>query len=571
MFMHPFTPRPLLLLLLPLAAQGQGERIWSDEFDGEGLPDPAKWRYDVGGGGWGNDEAQFYTDARTENARVEDGVLIIEARKEGWPAGRNPSNDYTSARLVTKGNGDWTYGRIEVRAKLPAGRGTWPAIWMLPTGREYGTWPRSGEIDIMEHVGYDMGTVHGSLHSLANNWLTGTQPTGSTQVDDVDTAFHVYAVEWSPEEITFSVDGNPFYTAANPGTGWEAWPFDQPFHLILNVAVGGFWGGREGIDPDIWPARMEVDYVRVYDLGDTVALDTDADGEPNATDADDDGDGLSDAEEHELGTNLIQADTDGDGYSDKEEVDAGTAPLLAGSFPGSDASILMINNDFQFGEEPWIVHTNFLDAEGNWTGQVGSWGGSYSVFDYVETRLDGSVVFSSYTGGDAPRAEHLLYQEWNPLQIELLPGDVIRFRGKAAADLSDPGMEATAFIRVLDFGFQPMPETVEVTVPAEATEFSLETTLGEEDINVLQAGVKITGPQAETGAVTFAGLETTLNEETWGKWPIPQPDLVDTGDWMGWLNIANEPFVWSYKLESWLYLQKDYISEGGGWTYVFRD
>jgi beta-glucanase (GH16 family) len=170
-----FTPRTLFLFfLLPLTAQGQGELIWSDEFDGEGLPDPAKWRYDVGGGGWGNDEAQDYTDARTENARVEGGVLIIEARKEGWPAGRNPSNDYTSARLVTKGNGDWRYGRMEVRAKLPAGRGTWPAIWMLPTGREYGTWPRSGEIDIMEHVGYDMGTIHGSLHSLANNWLTGT-------------------------------------------------------------------------------------------------------------------------------------------------------------------------------------------------------------------------------------------------------------------------------------------------------------------------------------------------------------------------------------------------------------
>lgn len=181
--------------------------VWSDEFDADGLPDGSKWMYDVGGDGWGNNEEQFYTEARLENARVESGVrvergvLIIEAHKEQWLA--NPVfqsyNDYTSARLVSKGSGDWLYGRIEVRAKLPAGRGTWPAIWMLPTGNAYGRWPRSGEIDIMEHVGFDMGQVHGSLHSLAHNWTTGTQPTGSTVLADVDTAFHDYAIEWSPD------------------------------------------------------------------------------------------------------------------------------------------------------------------------------------------------------------------------------------------------------------------------------------------------------------------------------------------------------------------------------------
>ena len=562
----------VLTTWLPLGSFGQAELIWSDEFEAEGLPDPAKWRYDVGGGGWGNDEAQFYTEARTENARVEDGVLVIEARQEPWPSARNPKNDYTSARLVSKGNGDWTYGRIEVRAKLPAGRGTWPAIWMLSTGKEYGTWPRSGEIDIMEHVGFDTGKVHGSLHSLENNWLTGTQPTGSTTIPDADATFHTYAIEWEPNTIRFLVDGAVYFSAVNPGTGWEAWPFDQPFHLILNLAVGGFWGGQEGIDPDIWPARMEIDFVRVYDLGDTPRLDTDEDGEPNATDEDDDGDGLSDAEEHELGTNLINPDTDGDGYTDFEEVEAGTSPLLAGSFPGSDETILMVNSDFAIGEEPWIVHTNLLDADGNWIGQVGSWGGSYSVFDYVEPALDGTAVFTSYTEEDAPRAEHLLYQEWNPLQMDLLPGDVIRFRGTAAAALSDPDMEATAFIRVLDFSFQPMAETVGIPVSAAESSFSLETTLGEEDVNVVQAGLKITGPQEKPGSITFSGLETTLNEERWGVWPVPEPNLVDTGDWMGWLNIAEEPLVWSYRLESWLYLREEYVTEnGGGWAYVFRD
>lgn len=565
---------PILLLLSltvsPVLAQGGGELIWSDEFEGDGLPDPTKWRYDVGGGGWGNNEAQFYTEEREENARVEDGVLIIEARKEPWPSARNPQNEYTSARLLTKGFGDWRYGRIEVRAKIPAGRGTWPAIWMLPTGNAYGTWPRSGEIDIMEHVGFDMGTVHGSLHSLANNWLTGTQPTGSTVVPDVDTAFHVYAVEWNPDSIRFLIDGTAYYTADNPGTGWKAWPFDQPFHLILNLAVGGFWGGQEGIDPDAWPARLEVDYVRVYDLGDTAVLDTDGDSVPNSTDPDDDGDGLTDAEEHELGTNLIVADTDGDGYSDFEEVEAGTFPLLAGSFPGSDESILMINNDFSFGAEPWIVHTNKLDAAGNWTGQAGSWGGAYSVFDYVTTEIDGDIIFSSYAGGDAPRAEHLLYQEWNPAVLELLPGDVIRFRGIAEATASAGDSVTQAFIRVLDFGFQKMPASVEWDIPEEATAFELETTLPEEDFNVLQVGVSITSAQTETATVTFRDLEATLNEPpTWAGWPRTG-DYVDTGDWLGWLYVAHEPFAWSYTLDNWLYIPAEGVTGSGGWAYVHR-
>jgi len=237
--------------------------VWSDEFEHPGLPDSTRWAYDVGDGcpglcGWGNEELQFYTDRRRENARVEDGHLVIEARKE--PAG---ARAYTSARLVTRGRADWTYGRFEIRARLPSGRGTWPALWMLPTGNAYGGWPASGEIDIMEHVGFAPDSVHGSVHTAAYNHIRRTQSTARIAVPDAERAFHVYAVEWTPARIDFFVDGTRYHSFANEHTGPEAWPFDRPFHLILNVAVGGMWGGMRGVDETIWPQRLVVDYVRV--------------------------------------------------------------------------------------------------------------------------------------------------------------------------------------------------------------------------------------------------------------------------------------------------------------------
>jgi beta-glucanase (GH16 family) len=233
--------------------------VWSDEFNGSGLPDASKWGYDVGGSGWGNGEAQYYTEARTENARVENGNLVIEARREAY-GGMN----YTSARLVTRNKGDWTYGRMQVRALIPSGRGTWPAIWMLPTDWQYGGWPDSGEIDIMEHVGFDVNNVHGTVHTKAYNHMIGTQKGATTWVGDATTAFHDYVVEWTPDRIDFYVDSNRYYSFANEGTGSAAWPFDKRFHLILNIAVGGSWGGVQGIDDGAFPQRMLVDYVRVY-------------------------------------------------------------------------------------------------------------------------------------------------------------------------------------------------------------------------------------------------------------------------------------------------------------------
>lgn len=235
--------------------------IWADEFDYQGLPDSTKWSYDVGGHGWGNNELQYYTERRLENAYVNNDRLYIQARKEQWQ-----ENAYTSARLVTRNKGDWTYGRFEIRARLPLGLGTWPAIWMLPTNWTYGDggWPDNGEIDIMEHVGFDPGVVHTTVHTHAYNWPAGTQRGESMRVNDVGSAFHVYAIEWRPERITAFVDSTEYFTFENEGTGWQVWPFDKDFHLLLNIAVGGNWGGAQGVDPNVFPQRMEIDYVRVY-------------------------------------------------------------------------------------------------------------------------------------------------------------------------------------------------------------------------------------------------------------------------------------------------------------------
>jgi len=249
----------LIALLAFNLAQAQKKLVWSDEFNYTGLPDSTKWGYDVGGHGWGNNELQFYNQNQPKNARVEGGYLIIEAHKEP-----KEGRDYTSARLISKNRGDWKYGRIEARAKLPSGRGIWPAIWMLPTDWKYGGWPASGEIDIMEFVGYQPDSVHGTVHTEAFNHSINTQKGKGLKFNDLSTAFHVYAIEWSADKIDFFVDDKLYLTFTNTGNGPAEWPFDQRFHLLLNIAVGGGWGGKMGIDTSIFPQRMEVDYVRVY-------------------------------------------------------------------------------------------------------------------------------------------------------------------------------------------------------------------------------------------------------------------------------------------------------------------
>ena len=235
--------------------------VWSDEFNINGLPDASKWSYDIGGNatGWGNNELQNYTQARLENAEVKDDFLYITARRESFGG-----KDYTSARLITKLKGDWLYGRVEVRAKLPDGRGMWPAIWMLPTDWAYGGWPASGEIDIMENVGYDPYVIVASAHTESYNHSIGTQKSANINVTTCYSDFHVYALEWEVKEYRVYVDNKLYFTFKNEGTGYKAWPFDKRFHLLLNVAVGGNWGGAQGVDNTIFPRQMVVDYVRIY-------------------------------------------------------------------------------------------------------------------------------------------------------------------------------------------------------------------------------------------------------------------------------------------------------------------
>jgi beta-glucanase (GH16 family) len=262
----------ILLCLLTLACSPQKKAtgnqkmklVWFDEFDGTGMPDTSKWSYDLGDGcpdicGWGNNEWQYYTKHRKENARLENGHLIIEARQE-----KIGTKDYTSARMVTKHKGDWTYGRLEIKAKLPKGRGVWPAIWMLSTDWKYGGWPESGEIDIMEHVGYMPDSIFGSVHTKRFNHIIRTQSTNGVARNDLSTAFHVYGIDWDADKIVFFIDDQPYHTFTNQHIDSDAWPFDQAFHLILNVAVGGNWGASGGVDPAIWPQQMDVDWVRVY-------------------------------------------------------------------------------------------------------------------------------------------------------------------------------------------------------------------------------------------------------------------------------------------------------------------
>ena len=235
--------------------------VWSDEFNDPNI-DMSKWDYDVGTGdwGWGNNEAQYYTYS-SYNSFIEDGKLIIKAMLQNY-GGAN----YTSARMVTKNHGDWTYGRFVVRAKMPAGLGTWPAIWMLPTDWVYGGWPYSGEIDIMEAVGFDHGTIHANAHCEIYNWWNGIPPTGGDLfVNDFNTEFHDYIIEWDENSIKWYVDDIQYHTYMNINQGSAYWPFDQDFHLLLNIAIGGTWGGQQGIDNSIFPVQMEVEYVRVYE------------------------------------------------------------------------------------------------------------------------------------------------------------------------------------------------------------------------------------------------------------------------------------------------------------------
>ena len=238
--------------------------VWNDEFDGPAL-NLEKWSFEIGGHGWGNNELQYYSDDDS-TAFIQDGKLVIRA--DLVPQGTGSSDNlryFSSARLRTAGKGDWRYGRIEVKAKLALGQGIWPAIWMLPTDWMYGGWPESGEIDIMEHVGYDPGRVHGSIHTGSYNHKINTQRGGSKLLDKISSKFYVYAIEWYEDRIDFLIDDAKYFSFQNDGKNdFNTWPFNQRFHLLINIAVGGDWPGSPD-ETTQFPTEMEVEYVRVYE------------------------------------------------------------------------------------------------------------------------------------------------------------------------------------------------------------------------------------------------------------------------------------------------------------------
>lgn len=231
--------------------------IWGDEFDRPGAPDPAKWDYERGL--IRNRESQYYTVDRRENARVEDGHLVITARREPWEGAT-----YTSASVTSLGKFSFRYGKLEIRAKVPAGRGTWPALWLLGENWKAVGWPRCGEIDLMEHVGYDPDRIHFTVHTGAFNHVKKTGVGRAITVPRAHERFHVFGFIWTPERIEFFFDGRKVHEFANDGQGVDHWPFDAPFFLLLNLAIGGEWGGQKGIDPSIFPVEYRVDYVRVW-------------------------------------------------------------------------------------------------------------------------------------------------------------------------------------------------------------------------------------------------------------------------------------------------------------------
>ncbi|MDR0413132.1 MAG: family 16 glycosylhydrolase [Dysgonamonadaceae bacterium] len=274
----------LIALLAVFAGQSLAQRqspytrlIWSDEFDGTGIPDPAKWSYEVGY--VRNGEMQYYTNARVENAYQEGGHLHIKAMKDDPvydDKGNllNTKNDrITSASIITKGKASWVYGRIEVRAKVPGpNKGSWPAIWMMPVANNWGNWPNSGEIDIMEHVGYSPEQTHFTSHTFHyhDSGAGGLRSTASDTPHIYDD-FHVFALEWDEEGLYWYLDDHklPVHEFYNESRGnqedWKVWPFQKNFYLILGLAYGGGWGGRLGVDYQL-PMEFLVDYVRVYKL-----------------------------------------------------------------------------------------------------------------------------------------------------------------------------------------------------------------------------------------------------------------------------------------------------------------
>lgn len=388
-----------------LQAQTCLELVHADEFNYTGLPDPDKWGYDVAGPGWVNNEEQNYVGYRQENSRVENGHLIIEARHDNFDG-----HPYSSARLNSNYKMMFRYGRVEFRAKLPGGRGTWPALWLMPndiyryattcsaqTGWVNGcdAWPNSGEIDVMEYVGYDAGVIHGSAHTKNANFQSGGNFTSHITIENETTEFHTYAIEWTENKIEYFVDDISYGVLNKPNDSWEDWPFDQPFYVIMNIAIGGSWGGAQGIDPNIFPAQMVVDYVRMYEFVDQPSSSPYNDAAQSIP-------GIIQAENYDEGCGTAV------GYMD-------LSPGNAGNTYRSDNVDIETNGD--------ITNVGWTEAgeELHYTVEVTSTG-TYDL-TVMSASLEAGGSFSLLVDGNAIVSNHSLpitggWQAWNPTTIE---------------------------------------------------------------------------------------------------------------------------------------------------------
>ena len=249
----------------PLRRPADARLVWRDEFNGRIL-DARKWRYDTGRNkkGWFNGELQYYSAGRPQNLRVVNGRLVIAARHETLSSASDwGGQHFTSSKIISRQA--WTYGFYEIRARLPCARGTWPAIWMLP--QDMKKWPDDGEIDIMEQVGAEPNLIYSSLHTALFNHVKKTQRRAQKLVPSSCSRFHIYQLDWRPSSISIGVDGAGILRVVNDQPGGKgAWPFNTPFEIILNLAIGGDWAAAKGIDDAAMPQLMEVDYVRVWQV-----------------------------------------------------------------------------------------------------------------------------------------------------------------------------------------------------------------------------------------------------------------------------------------------------------------
>jgi beta-glucanase (GH16 family) len=473
---------------------------FADEFSVDGPPDPNVWTHELGAGGWGNNERQNYTDS-LDNSRVENGNLIIEVRQES--GGRSPV--YTSARLVTRGTQSWKYGYFEIRAKMPTTTGTWPAIWMLAEDHLFSddAWPDNGEIDIMEAVGYEadplfrqltgnpqLPNVHGTIHTTQNNGLDNQGLGGSTFNDNIYSEFQTYSLHWTPEKMDFQINGQTYFTVVKqdllpsrnpPDDASPWWPFDQRFHMILNIAVGGGWGGHfnssfypndspygtNGIDDDgVWPQQMLVDYVRVYQSS-----------EPDpATPV----------------PGMVKT-------VDLDESD-GMVLRLTENLPDVEHSLAFIGA----GETARFAIENTMSA------------GTYAVSAWVASpggdptlNLSIEETQSTLSGVQVPVTGD--YQNWQEMTI----GNLVLPEGRSNLILST------------DVG-----------------NFNL-------------------------AAFTFERVEGS----TWKGWPVTETGDVFTGDWLGWINVDGDPWLYSYKLQNWMYpalADEPVFTDSSQWFFILR-